>query len=75
MIKRCNECRSEMGITMIMPNIPMRLNSDCLNRRECYRFKGTPNPRKQRYEAFKPDKGRDRCDKFMPLYRADKGDV
>jgi len=60
---------------MIMPNIPMCLNSDCLSSYECYRFRGTPIPRKQRYLPFKPEKGRDRCVEFMPLYRADKGGV
>lgn len=59
----------------ILPNIPLCLNSDCLSRYECYRFRGTPIPRKQRYSEFKPEKGRDRCDSFMALYKVNKGDV
>lgn len=48
------------------PDISMCSNSDCRKRKECYRFKATPNPFRQAYMDFKPDDGGN-CEGFMEL--------
>jgi len=55
--------------------IEMCLNSDCWSCNSCYRFRAKPIEFQQKYRKYAPKEGEDMCDKFMPLYRADKGDV
>jgi len=49
-----------------MPDITMCRNTKCILKEKCYRFKAKPNPHRQSYSSFTPDK-RDRCDGFVKI--------
>lgn len=48
-----------------MPDFSMCRNQECEKRNHCYRFTVTPSKKKQSYQRFAPEKGKDRCEYFM----------
>lgn len=52
-----------------MPDISMCMNSKCVRREECYRYRAIPF-KIQSYSNFRPIKGK--CRNFMPIVDGDQ---
>ena len=51
-----------------MPDLSMCGNDACPSAGECYRHEAKPSEFLQAYSHFAPQKGRDKCDWFMPIW-------
>ena len=57
-----------------MPDIAMCNNKLCKSKKKCYRFTAKPNPFRQSYGSFKPEKGRDKCDFYYYNQKFNRGE-
>ena len=51
-----------------MPDIAMCQNNQCPSFKKCYRAQVTPNPYRQAYMSFKPENGKNKCDRYVSWY-------
>jgi len=54
-----------------MPDISMCRNTECPQRKKCYRFMAVPNPGRQFYNAYHPDKD-SKCKSFLKILEGDR---